>query len=108
MGMSVCPSCGEVRREKYKVVWSEEQYDLYTEMKSTDGRFTLLFDNVYGFNDDVSNLLIGTGSLLDAPVFEDGSYTNLVDTLYNSVESYIDFYRNLMKSGGGTVTAPIE
>ncbi len=108
LGMSVCPSCGEGRREKYKVVWSEEQYDLYTEMKSTDGRFTLLFDNVYGFNDDVSNLLIGTGSLLDAPVFEDGSYTNLVDTLYNSVESYIDFYRNLMKSGGGTVTAPIE
>lgn len=104
-GMSECPSCGEARREKYKVVWSEEQYDLYMEMKSTDGRFTLLFDNVYGFNDDVSNLLIGTGSLLDAPVFEDESYTNLVDTLYNSVESYIDFYRNLMKNGGGTVTA---
>ena len=104
-GMSACPSCGEARREKYKVVWREEQYDLYMEMKSTDGRFTLLFDNVYGFNDDVSNLLIGNGSLLDAPVFEDESYTNLVDTLYNSVESYIDFYRNLMKSGGGTVTA---
>ncbi|MBD5103427.1 MAG: carbohydrate ABC transporter substrate-binding protein [Ruminococcaceae bacterium] len=104
-GMSTCPSCGEARREKYKVVWSEEQYDLFMEMKSTDGRFTLLFDNVYGFNDDVSNLLIGTGSLLDAPVFEDESYTNLVDTLYNSVESYIDFYRNLMKSGGGAVTA---
>ncbi len=107
-GMSLCPSCGEARREKYKVVWSEEQYDLYTEMKSADGRFTLLFDNVYGFNDDVSNLLIGTGSLLDAPVFEDGSYTNLVDSLYNSVESYIDFYRNLMISGGGTVTAAAE
>ena len=81
--MDTCPSCGEPRREKYKVVWSEE----------------------HGFNDDVSNLLIGTGSLLDAPVFEDASYTNLVDTLYNSVESYIDFYRGLMKSGGGTVTA---
>ena len=90
------------------VVWCEEQYDLYTELKSADGRFTLLFDNVYGFNDDVSNLLIGTGSLLDAPVFEDGSYTNLVDSLYNSVESYIDFYRNLMISGGGTVTAAAE
>lgn len=99
-GMSVCPSCGEARREKYKVVWSEEQYDLYVEMKSTNGRFTLLFDNVYGFNDDVSNLLVGTGSLLDAPVFEDESYTNLVDSLYNSVESYIDFYRTLMESGG--------
>ena len=31
-GMSTCPSCGEARREKYKVVWSEEQYDLFMEM----------------------------------------------------------------------------
>lgn len=107
-GMSECPSCGTPRREKYKVVWTEEQYELYMEMKSTDGRFTLLFDNVYGFNDDVSNLLIGTGSLLDAPVFEDESFTNLADAHYNSIEGYIDFYRGLMASGGGTVTASPE
>ena len=54
-GMDTCPSCGEPRREKYKVVWSEEQYDLYMEMKSTDGRFSLLFANEYAA--DFSTLL---------------------------------------------------
>lgn len=95
-GVSVCPDCDTPRRERYKVVWTEEQYDLWQELKSDEGRFTLLFDNVYGFSDDISNLFIGVGSFLDGPVFDDESYTGLVETKYSVVESYIQPYRDRM------------
>ena len=100
-GVTVCPVCGAERTERYKVVWSEEQYDLWQELKSGEGRFTLLFDNVYGFNDDLSGLFVGTGSLLDGPVFDDESFTELVNAKLPVVESYLQQYRDRMTSGGG-------
>ena len=100
-GTDTCPVCGTARKERYKVVWTQEQYDLWQELKSDEGRFTLLFDNVYGFSDDISNLFIGTGSFLDGPVFDDESYTTLVETNYSVVEGYLQPYRDRMKSGAG-------
>ena len=97
-GVTECPVCGTARKERYKVVWTEEQYDLWQELKRDDGRFTLLFDNVYGFSDDISNLFIGTGSLLDGPVFDDESYTSLVEANYSVVEGYLQSYRDRMNT----------
>lgn len=94
--VDTCPVCGTARKERYKVVWTEEQYDLWQELKSDEGRFTLLFDNVYGFSDDISNLFIGTGSFLDGPVFDDESYTSLVEANYSVVEGYLQSYRDRM------------
>ncbi|MCH5200424.1 MAG: extracellular solute-binding protein [Oscillospiraceae bacterium] len=103
-GLLVCPVCGADREERYKVVWTEEQYDLWQELKSDEGRFTLLFDNVYGFSDDISNMFIGPNSFLDGPVFDDESYTTLVNGKLQAVEAYLQPYRDRMTSGGGNST----
>ena len=106
--LDTCPVCGTARRERYKVVWTEEQYDLWQELKSDEGRFTLLFDNVYGFGDDISNLFIGPNSFLDGPVFDDESYTSLVETNYSVIEAYLQPYRDRMTSGGGSPSDAAE
>lgn len=109
-GINVCPSCGTARKEKYKAVWSEEQYDLYQEMMSTDGRFTMLFDHCYGFGDDVSRLFDGEESLLDSPLWEDMNFTSLVESKNSVLEGYLNHYREIMKKNadGELVTYPVE
>lgn len=110
-GMNTCPSCGTERREQYKVVWSEEQYDLYMEMRSTDGRFSMLFDNYYGFSQDVRTLFSGKGDGLTDGVFNDLSYTGIVESLYPVLESYLQPYRDRMAAdarGEEITTTPPE
>lgn len=104
----VCPVCGTDREEKFKLVYTEELYDLWMELKSTSGRFTMLFDHCYGFSSDVSDLFqSGETPLLDGPVFADGiTYTSIVESQYNVVEGYLQEYREIMKknASGETVT----
>lgn len=111
-GLDTCPSCGTARREKYKVVWSEEQYDLWMELKGAEGsRFELLFDHCYGFSGDVTNLFqTGDEPLLDGPVFGDMSYTALIESKYAVVEGYLDTYRDILKrnAAGEVVTSAAE
>lgn len=97
-GITVCPDCDTPRIERYKVVWTEEQYDLWMELRGADGsRFTLLFDNCYGFTSDLTELFQGGETpILDGPVFSDVSYTSAVESLWNSVEAYIQPYRDRM------------
>ena len=96
-GVNVCPSCGTERRTKYKVVWSEEQYDLMMEMRGEGDRFVLLFDNCYGFGSDVSALFNGGDTpILDGPVFGDISYTNAVESMWSVLEGYLQPYRDRM------------
>lgn len=98
-GLTVCPVCGTPRREKFKAVWSEEQYDLYMEMRGEGDRFSLLFDNCYGFSSDVSALFQGGDTpIIDGPVFQDITYTNAVESLYSTVESYLQPYRDRMEA----------
>lgn len=110
LGISVCPSCGTARKEKYKAVWSEEQYDLYQEMMSTDGIFTMLFDHCYGFGDDVSRLFDGDESLLGSPLWEDLNFTSLVESKNSVLEGYLNHYRDIMRKNaeGELVTYPVE
>ena len=106
-----CPVCGTPREEKFKLVWDSDVYDLWMDMKSTTGRFTMLFDNGYGFNDDVGKILReGETPLVDGPVFGDFSFTQLVEANFDALEVYLDEYRKLMKqnAAGETVTPPTE
>lgn len=111
-GMSTCPSCGTARREKYKVVWTEEQYDMWMELRGAEGsRFELLFDHCYGFSNDVSNLFqTGDEPLLDGPVFGDMSFTSLIESKYDVVEGYLNTYRDILKrnAAGEVVTSAAE
>ena len=97
-GVDTCPVCGTARKEKFHASYTEEQYELLQELKSTDGRFTMLFDNVFGFGSAFEQLFQGTGeeSLLDGPLFHGSSYTTLSTSLYNTVESYLQPYRDKM------------
>ncbi|MCI8602667.1 MAG: extracellular solute-binding protein [Ruminiclostridium sp.] len=109
-GMNICPVCGTERKEKYKTVWTEEQYELHREMMNPNGRFTMLFDHCYGFSDDVTKLFAGNESLMDSPLYHDLSFTSLVESKYDVLEGYLNHYRDIMKKNaeGKIVTYPIE
>lgn len=109
--LTECPVCGTPREEKYKVVWDSDVYDLWMELKSTSGRFKMLFDHCYGFNDDVSNLFqSGETPLIDGPVFFDVSFTQMIESQYDTLEAYLNEYRDLMKqnAAGNLATMPVE
>ena len=112
-GMSTCPVCGEARREKYKVVWTEEQYDMNQELITDGGRFTLVYDYLYGFSNDFKGLFVdGNDNLLDGLLFgEVGSYTQRVEEIWGSVEGYLQPYRDRMSAdarGEEVTTTPPE
>ena len=110
-GMSTCPVCGTERREKYKVVWSEEQYDLMLELRGEGDKFVLLFDNCYGFSNDVSNLFNGDEGFMDGPILHDQSYTSLVESKWSVIEGYLQPYRDRMQAdarGEEITTTPPE
>ena len=96
-GVSVCPSCGTDRREKYKVVWTEEQWDMYQEMLVDGEKYVLLYDNLYGFSVDFKNLFVDdNNNLLTGVLFNDVSYNQRVEEIYGSVEGYLQPYRDRM------------
>lgn len=111
-GVSTCPVCGTAREQKFKLVYTEELYDLWMELHSTTGRFTMLFDHCFGFSSEVTNLFQrGETPLLDGPVFADGlSYTTIIESQYSVVEGYLQEYREIMKknASGEVVTLDWE
>ena len=112
-GMDTCPSCGTPRKERYRAVWSEEQWDVYQELMTDGGKYTLLYDYLYGFSTDFKNLFVdGADHLLDGVVFgEIASYTNEAESIYNAVEGYLQPYRDRMAAdarGEEVTTTPPE
>lgn len=100
--LSECPECGSARRVKFNAYYSEEQYDLLMDMTTPEnGKFNFLFDNVKGFNNDLSLLFEGQGeaSILDGPLFAGVSFTQLREENYNTIESILDDYRERMANG---------
>lgn len=94
--LTVCPECDTPRKEKFKAVYPEQIYDLWLEYVDPD-KFTFVFDFATGFNDEFTNLLIGTeDSVLDGPMYYGSSYTQLSEVNYISIESYLDPYREAM------------
>ena len=112
-GVSVCPSCGTARKEKYKVVWSEEQWDMYQEMLIDGDKYSLLYDNLYGFSADFKDLFVDSNdNLLTGVLFNDLSYNQRVEEIYNAVEGYLQPYRDRMAADARgeevTTTPPAE
>ena len=99
-----CPSCGAARKERKKhSAMSEDLYQIYSDLKdTTSDKFTFLFDDCFGFSTDLTNMLQqgdseGKGCVLGGPFKLGESYTNLRDTYYGTVESFLEPYRALMQ-----------
>lgn len=112
-GMTTCPVCGTPRKEKYKVVWTEEQYDMNQELITDGERFTLVYDYLYGFSNDFKGLFVdGNDNLLDGLLFgEVPSYTQRVEEIWGAVEGYLQPYRDRMQAdarGEEVTTTPPE
>ncbi len=95
--LSSCPECGTARKQKFKATYSEQQLQVIDDMINPE-KFSFVFDNSLGFNDDFSAILIGDEtSLYDGPLYYGSSYSQLRDTNYGVVESYLEPYRELLK-----------
>lgn len=97
--LTTCPDCSAARKEKFNPYYTDEQYDVLLDMTDASrGVFSFVFDDYYGFSDDMKLLLAGQGdkSMLDGPLFSGASFTQLRDEYYNSIEGYLDPYREKM------------
>lgn len=98
--LTVCPNCGTARKVKFNAYYSETQYDLLQDMITPEnGKFVMLFDNVNGFNSDLSSMFQGGDeSLLDGPLWAGASFTQLRESYYYPIESILDEYREKLKN----------
>lgn len=98
--LTVCPNCGAARKVRFNAYYTEEQYDLLQDMITPEnGKFVMLFDNVNGFNADLSDIFQGGDeSLLDGPLYGNASFTQLRESYYNSIETILDDYREKLKN----------
>ena len=98
--LTECPNCGAPRKVRFNAYYSEEQYDLLQDMITPEnGKFVMLFDNVNGFNADLSAMFQGSEeSLLDGPVFAGASFAQLRESYFFSIESILDDYREKLKN----------
>lgn len=98
--LDTCPECDTPRRERFKVVYTEQQYDILQDMQDFS-KFNLIFDDVFGFGTDLTNLFNDNssenGSLLDGPIFLGSSYTQLRDIYFETVEGLLQPYRDKMR-----------
>lgn len=100
--LTVCPECNTARRVKFNAYYSEEQYEVLLDLTTPErGKFSFIFDNCHGFNSDLNILFEGAGesSMLDGPMWDNSSFTQLREESYNAVESILDDYRNRMAQG---------
>lgn len=95
--LSVCPECNSARKQKFKAVYSERVMRVCDDMINSE-KFGFVFDNSLGFSDEFSSILTGgEESLYDGPIYYGASYTHLRDTNYNTIEAYLNEYRDLFK-----------
>lgn len=91
-----CPECNAARKKKYAPYYSEEQMIVVNDM-TDPSKFTFVFDNSLGFNDDFSALFTGgEETLYDGPLYYGSSFTQLRDANYNTVEAYLEPYREAL------------
>ena len=95
--LDTCPNCGAARKRKFKAVYSDAQMDIVTDM-SDPTKFGFVFDNTTGFNDDFQTLFAGgEDSVYDGQLYYGTSYTQVRDSNYNTVEAYLDDYREAIR-----------
>lgn len=98
--LTVCPECDTPRREKFKEYYSERQLDVLDDMKNPD-KFELVYDASFGLGEDFSKIFINSQeeSLYDGPIWYGSSYTQLRDTYFNTIEAYLQPYRDALSAG---------
>ena len=98
--LTECPKCGTARKVKFNAYYSEEQYDLLQDMITPEnGKFVMLFDNVNGFNADLSAMFQGSEeTMLDGPLFAGASFAQLRESYFYAVETILDDYREKLKN----------
>ncbi|MCH5324373.1 MAG: extracellular solute-binding protein [Eubacterium sp.] len=100
-----CPNCGAERRvNSTHVAMPEELYDLSIELKNPESdQFVFLFDNCFGFNDDMTTVMQtgnadGEEAVLGGPFLHGDSYTTIRDKYFGAVEGYLNPYREALKN----------
>lgn len=99
---ATCPNCGADKRENTnRAAYTEELYDLKMELSNpTSTKFKFIFDDCFGFNTDLTSVINGKDDAEDGIVsgsFIHGtSYTTIRDSLFGTVESYLEPYRATM------------
>ena len=85
---------------KFNAYYSEEQYDLLQDMITPEnGKFVMLFDNVNGFNADLSAMFQGSEeTMLDGPLYAGASFAQLRESYFYAVETILDDYREKLKN----------
>lgn len=97
-----CPECNAARKQKYKPTYNERQMQVVDDMTNPE-KFVFVFDNSLGFNDDFSALFTGgEESLYDGPIYYGSSFTQLRDANYNTVEAYLEPYREALAEGASS------
>lgn len=95
--LDTCPECNAPRKQKFKAIYSEEEMQVIYDMLDPE-KFSFVFDNSVGFGDDLSTVFTGDeNSVYDGPLYYGTSYTQLRDANYQTVESYIQPFRDAIK-----------
>lgn len=93
--LTVCPECNTARKPKFKAVYDKEQMEIISDMKDPTGKFSLIFDNTPGFGSIMDSLISHEEeSIFDGPLYNDVSYTTIIDARYQTVEAVLQPYRD--------------
>ncbi len=76
-------------QQKWALVWDERVYDVWQDMMDTS-KFSFVFDDCYGFSSDLTTL---SDTLLNTPLFEGASWSQISAENAPLIESIIDEYR---------------
>ena len=93
---AVCPECNSPRKAKFKLVYDEDQLRVSDDLMHSDDKFSFVYSEQQGFGKDMM-LLFEQGAqetFFDTPYRHGGSYTQIVESNYEAVESYLQPYRD--------------
>lgn len=76
-------------QQKWGLVWDERVYDVWQDMMNPS-KFDFVFDDCYGFSSDLTTL---ADTLLNTPLFEGASWSQISAENSPLIESIIDEYR---------------
>lgn len=95
---AVCPECNAPRKAKYKMVYTEDQQQVFDDLLDPS-KFTFVFDCHRGFGTDIKQYVF---DVFDGPVTSDSSYSQLLTEYYNAIESGLDEYREDMEANSAS------
>lgn len=94
--LNICPECNTARKAKYKATWGKEEIDILQDMKDPT-KFSFIFDPSVGFGSEMDSILVGgETSVFDGPIYYASSYTSLIESQYQAIESIVQPYRDTL------------